>query len=101
MMEKVVRDGKVAVIVSPGYGAGWESWSTTQGVCFDPIIVKWIEEGKVGDAPLDQYGDSAPYDGGLRDAEIHWINEGTAFRITEYDGYESIEQIGDIDYLTA
>ena len=27
MMEKVIRDGKVAVLYSPGYGAGWSySW---------------------------------------------------------------------------
>ena len=99
-MEKVVRDGKVAVIVSPGWGAGWSTWGDSK-ICFDPILVKWIEDGKVGPAPLDHYGEAAPYGGGLRDAEIHWIDEGTAFRITEYDGYESIELIGEIDYLTA
>ena len=100
-MEKVIRDGKVAVIVSPGYGAGWSTWVPDESVCFDPIILKWIEEGKVGDPPLDHYGEDAPYSGGLRGAEIRWINEGTAFRITEYDGSESLEVIGDIDYLTA
>ena len=26
-IEKVVRDGKVAVLVSPGYGAGWSTWN--------------------------------------------------------------------------
>ena len=25
-MEKIVRDGKVAVAVSYGYGAGWSTW---------------------------------------------------------------------------
>ena len=100
MMEKVIRDGKVAVIVSPGWGAGWSTWDDRK-ICFDPIIVKWIEGGKVGDPPLDHYGKSAPYSGGLRDAEIHWIDEGTSFRITEYDGYESLEVIGEIDHLIA
>lgn len=100
MMEKVIRDGKVAVIVSPGFGAGWSTWDDSK-ICFDPILVKWIEGGKVGDAPLDHYGNSAPYAGGLSQAEIEWIDEGTAFRITEYDGHESLEVIGNIDYLTA
>ena len=99
-MEKVVRDGKVAVIVSGGFGAGWSTWDESK-ICFDPIIVKWIEDGKVGDPPLDHYGDCPPYTGGLSQARIHWIDEGTAFRITEYDGRESLEVIGDIDYLTA
>ena len=26
-MQKVIRDGKVAVLYSPGYGAGWYTWS--------------------------------------------------------------------------
>jgi hypothetical protein len=29
-MEKVIRDGKVAVLYSPGYGAGWYSWNRDQ-----------------------------------------------------------------------
>jgi len=100
MMEKVVRNGKVAVIVSPGYGAGWSTWNESK-ICFDPIIVKWIEGGKAGAPPLDHYGKSAPYAGGLSQAEIEWIDEGTDFRVEEYDGYESIELIGDIDHFTA
>ncbi len=99
-MEKVVREGKVAVIISPGFGAGWESWSEQKGVCFDPILVEWIERGKVGDPPLDHYGEYAIHDGGLRDAEIIWIEKGTVFRITDHDGDESLKII-DIDYLIA
>ena len=26
-MNKVIRDGKVAVVVSPGFGAGWSTWA--------------------------------------------------------------------------
>ena len=26
-MDKVVRDGLVAVLVSPGHGAGWYTWA--------------------------------------------------------------------------
>ena len=25
-MEKYIKDGKVGVLVSPGYGAGWSTW---------------------------------------------------------------------------
>ena len=26
-MEKIIEDGKVAVLVSKGYGAGWSTWN--------------------------------------------------------------------------
>ena len=29
-MEKVIRDGNVAVLYSPGFGAGWELVSVTK-----------------------------------------------------------------------
>ena len=76
----------VAVIVSPGYGAGWSTWNKPHDV-FDPKIVKWIEDGMNGD-PLSE--DDERYGGGLVDAEIVWVPEGTLFAIDEYDGYESI-----------
>ena len=72
-MKKVVQNGRVAVIYSPGFGAGWSTWTGDKNVCFDPILVEWIENGKNGEPPLDHYGDDAPYAGGLSDAEIAWI----------------------------
>ena len=26
-MNKLIRDGKVAVLISPEYGAGWSTWN--------------------------------------------------------------------------
>lgn len=91
-MEKVIRDGKVAVLVSPGHGAGWSTWADHEFVercLFDPLVVAWVEGGKVGPVPVDQY-DEYFYDGGARDLEVQWIPEGTRFRVEEYDGYESL-----------
>ena len=42
-MEKVIRDGKVAVIYSPRYGAGWTSWSVPTEGMFHPALVEAIE----------------------------------------------------------
>jgi len=100
-MKKVVENGLVAVIYSPGYGAGWATWADDEKVCFDPILVEWIRNGKNGEPPLDHYGDDAPYAGGLRDAEIKWIAEGTRFEITEYDGAEGIRILDETEYLVA
>lgn len=48
-MEKVIRDGKVAVLYSPGYGAGWSTWcyndDLVKTLLFHPLIVEKVESG--------------------------------------------------------
>jgi hypothetical protein len=99
-MNKVVEHGRVAVIWSPGFGAGWSTWNAAAD-CFDPILVEWIRGGKVGEPPLDHYGEETPYYGGLKSAEIYWVPKGTRFEITEYDGSESIRVFNPDDYMIA
>ena len=43
-MEKVIRDGKVAVLLSAGYGAGWGSWNygIHEVIMFHPKIVQMV-----------------------------------------------------------
>ena len=45
-MEKVIRDGQVAVLYSPGYGAGWFTWHGVEELLFDPKVVDMLESGK-------------------------------------------------------
>ena len=50
LAERVVRDGRVAVLVSPGFGAGWSTWADRElreRLLFDPEVVAWVEGGKV------------------------------------------------------
>ena len=102
---KVVRDGKVAVLYSPGFGAGWYSWERgTYGeeIIFDPMMVKYVEEDRYND--LQQYVAMRypdAYTGGLADLTVAWISEGTLFRIDEYDGNESIETMADSTWIKA
>jgi hypothetical protein len=92
-MKKVIRDGKVAVLYSPDYGAGWYTWNQeNQDMIFDPTVVMFVEDGDLDKAEAYatlKWPDA--YLGGLRDLRVEWIPEGTAFKITEYDGNESIE----------
>jgi hypothetical protein len=92
-MEKVIKDGRVAVLYSPDYGAGWYTWNREYPeMIFDPTVVMFVEEGeldKVEAYATLKWPDA--YLGGLRDLRIEWIPEGTAFKINEYDGNESIE----------
>ena len=104
MMSKVIRDGKVAVLVSPGYGAGWYSWNTEYPeILFDPIVVDAIER-KLPIREIETYlKDTYPniHLSGYCDLEIQWIPEGTQFKIDEYDGYETLMAISNITWFTA
>lgn len=107
-VRKLVRKGKVAVIVSPGYGAGWSTWATDRNVAFDrEIALAILGESKV---PLDElaelkYGvdsDNYSYTGGLSQAKVEWLPKGTRFRIDEYDGFETlVVECSDDNILTA
>jgi len=93
VIDKLIDNGKVAVLYSPGFGAGWSTWN--QGVpeiIFDPAIVKFVENKQL--AELHTYV-TLKYPniflGGIKDLEVFWVPEGTLFKINEYDGSESIE----------
>ena len=47
-MRKEIRDGKVAVLYSPSFGAGWSTWNSIRdggdALMFDPSIVYMVEE---------------------------------------------------------
>jgi hypothetical protein len=103
-MDRVIRDGRVAVLYSPGYGAGWSTWASDElagRVVFDPAVVAWVESGKDGDVPVDQYGDEYLYTGGAAQLEIEWVPVGTQFRIHEYDGSEHVVLASEEEWHTA
>ena len=101
MVEKVVRDGKVAVIVSRGYGSGWSTVARGNNVnvmLFHPKLVELIESKGHHKMDCDSFeawmtselGITDEYLGGWDGLEIQWIPQGTRFKIDEYDGAETI-----------
>lgn len=112
-MEKVFNEeGKVAVLVSPGYGAGWSTWAHNHGIAaqalFDSEVVQWVLDGKPEEKFTDdpheyfreKYGGYI-YCGGLTKLEIEWVTPGRQFRIAEYDGYESLEFNDEVKWVVA
>lgn len=101
-MQKVIRDGQVAVLYSPSFGGGWYSWnkdhSHAKELLFHPTLVELVEQNRhdeiTEELVCELFGlaeRDAPYMGGARDdLRIEWIPEGTSFRIDEYDGAESV-----------
>lgn len=102
-IRKLSEDGKVAVLYSPGFGAGWYTWNTEYPqLIFDPAIVRYVERGekeKLKEYMALKYPDA--YLGGINDLTVAWIPEGTAFRIGEYDGSENLEIMNEASWMIA
>lgn len=100
-MEKVVIDGNVKVLYSPGYGAGFYTWGAPAEAVFDPKLIKLVEDKNIEEAISYVEKTYDTYTGGVPDLEIASIPEGSKFIIDEYDGAEGIQLLESIDYLTA
>lgn len=98
MVDKLVKDGKVAILISPGFGAGWSTWAgndaLAEQILYDPDIVQMVLDEKPYDElekfVEEKYADTYVYTGGLHDIVVYWLDVGTKFRVTEYDGSEGI-----------
>lgn len=103
-MNKVIRGGMVAVLVSPGYGAGWYSWHGIQELLFDPVVVDMLENNIDRDE-IEKYCEKTygedEYYGGVSDLTIAWIPEGREFMVHEYDGSESLRFKDEIRWIQA
>lgn len=98
-MDKIVRDGMVAVAVSHGFGAGWSTWNNV-----DPMDARFNQlflDGKIAEAKdlCDEL--DLGYEGGAEDVSIVWVPVGTKFVIDEYDGAESLMTVDDMDWRIA
>ena len=112
-MDKVIRDGEVAVLYSPDFGAGWYTWNTEHpAMLYDPTLVKWVMDGKpYGQKPsgvdwvrlVETLKEKYPgcYLGGLRDLQIRWVPVGTRFYVDEYDGNETVVLEKDVEWQVA
>lgn len=129
MVDKVVRDGKVAVVYSPGYGSGWSTWASfskenykenIERIIFDPELVALVEKKnslefenqylvvdeieKWVDANFNKLDNDEDYvhcGSNIADLEIEWVPVGTQFNIAEYDGSESVQYYNPEGWYTA
>jgi hypothetical protein len=126
-MKKIIKDNKVAVLYSPGFGGGWYSWIGVEQCLFEPEIVELvlqreeiINEHYCSDnanvvsfeVALEKinnqiknlaklfYGEYL-YVEGAENLQVAWIEVGTMFRISEYDGSESIHYEHDFKFIRA
>lgn len=96
-MKRYIVDGKVALLYSPGFGAGWSTWchdeKYREDMVFCPEIAKAVHtgEGDLYEIARRLFPDQ--YMGGVGDLSIYWLEQGTRFIIREYDGSESVQII--------
>lgn len=94
-MKKLIRDEKVAVLVSGGFGAGWSTWNYDYPeMLYDPAVARMVDQEEVDWVEVEKYCEEKypdAYLGGLDGLYVAWLPVGTAFRIHEYDGSESVE----------
>jgi hypothetical protein len=96
--------GLVAVLISPGFGAGWSTWcsadSQREAMLFDSRLVDFVlSHGTEG---LGEYAESLGYDtytGGAGDVQVEWLEPGVRFYVDEYDGSESLRTFDDLIYI--
>ena len=99
--EKYERDGEVAVLISPGFGAGWSTWASDeqkQALAFDRRLVECV---LAGGFPTEELLDEVLGDGhgvymGGACVKVEWVTKGERFYIHEYDGCEWIVDTSDL-----
>lgn len=101
-IRKVERNGKVGVLISHGYGAGWSTWGDVEQALFSPEIIELVENNKF-DEITDElcrklFGDYF-YTGGRDGLKVHWLDKGTCFMVEEYDGAESLTTTDDLYFI--
>ncbi len=102
--KEIIRDGRVAILYAPDFGSGWFTWHRVLELLRDPEVVHLVECREKGaeeerayfTEKIIRYCEST-YGGhnyhGADDLMIEWVELGDKFRITEYDGAETIEYL--------
>lgn len=93
-VEKYYRNNCLAVLVSPGYGAGWSTWNDEE-LAYDARIIEYWLDHSPSSEDMEKFLVSIGYEhvymGGYYSLRLQWVPKGQLFCIHEYDGSESIE----------
>ena len=101
-MEKYIIDGKVGVLISTGYGAGWSTWNDDElELATDKRVVeKFLQIKKDNIMQIKKEWESffaELYPGeyvcvlGADGLNLNYVEQGSYIKIEEYDGHESLE----------
>lgn len=121
MVEHYIVGDMVGVLYSPGFGAGWSTWNERYSLdlAVDKRIIKWlinnvsfeidtngdysfksVENDEAFKSYLESLGYENLYYGGADEFYLSFYPKGTAIRIDEYDGSESVVKLENEIYIT-
>ncbi len=99
-MNKVIKNGLVAVVLSKSYKSGWFTIHRTIELLYDPYVVNFIEknpdfsESLEAAYELEEYLDAAygyrDYYGDVTDLKIKWVAENLSFIVKDIYGWETL-----------
>lgn len=120
MVEHYIVGDMVGVLYSVGFGAEWSTWNEKYPeIAVDKRIIKWlinnvefevendgsyyfksVENDEAFKSYLESLGYKNLYYGGADEFCLSFYPKGTAVRIDEYDGSESVVTLEDDIYIT-
>ena len=103
-IEKYIVNDRVAVLITPTYGAGWSTGNQEYPqMLFDPKVVAMVLANHDKNEMRDYLKATYPngYFDDLRSLKVCWVDVGRQFVIHEYDGLESIRYFEDFNWITA
>ena len=92
-MKMFKRNNKVAVLISPGFGAGFSTDNHSDMAVDHDLIDAFLKSDMTRFKYIadEKYG--AWYDGGDMRFKIEWVPMGCTFIVRNYDGNEYVEII--------
>ena len=103
-VQKLVREGFVAVVIHGDYGRGFYSNIYKEAALFDPVVVRSLEnmEDGLGTEGLEEYlWETYRWDGNIERLEVEWVRQGRAFIVDDYDGFEHLQFRDEAQWLSA
>ena len=108
-VELYEKDGKIGVLVSPGFGAGWSTWNCPQLAYDKRVIEYWMGQKGIDlyndemmekvESQFSAWGYGNTYFGGYNRLKLKWVAKGEPFQISEYDGFEELKVLDMKDYI--
>jgi len=103
-MKKVEKDGKIAVLVSDNFGAGWSTGCPNykETLCMDAEIVQAVIDKNI-DKAIIIAREKCGYPSHTKAIKlaVKWVSKGFIFEINEYDGKEYIHVISSLECMIA
>jgi len=103
-MKKLIKDGYLCVLYSPGWGSGWWTDHRLDELLFDPTLVEMVlrkaEVSEMEEYCITAYGQDL-YLGALDSLDVAKVPVREPFTVDVYDGDEFILLQSDVRWFSA